>query len=40
MIGKNKFDTATYNMVGGFVDHAKPVPAGHPNTYAIKKFQN
>ena len=27
-------------MVGGFVDHARPVPTGHPNTYAIKKFQN
>lgn len=26
-------------MVGGLVDHAKPVPCGHPNTYAIKKFQ-
>jgi len=27
-------------MVGGLVDHAIFMPAGHPNTYAIKKFQN
>jgi len=26
-------------MVGGFVDHARPVPTGHPNTYAIKNFK-